>query len=138
MSRPVYESEQDLFRERQLAVKAERAWHCKMVKQHKFNQFDYAAARDGRVVAFIEMKVRSTPFLKYPTSIIFVSKLQAAQSMHMATGLPCILLVQWSDCAGFVDMLKQYPVKIGGRTDRNDLADIGVVAEIPTGDFTIL
>lgn len=138
MNRPVYESEQDLFRERQLAVKAGRSWRCKMVKQNKFNQFDYAATRDGCVVAFIELRVRSTPFLKYPTMIISVSKLQAAQSMHMATGLPCIFLVQWSDCAGFTDMLKQHPVRIGGRTDRNDLADVEALAEIPMEDFTIL
>ena len=138
MNRPVYESEQDLFRERQLAVKAERAWRCQMVKQSKFNQFDYAAVRDGRVVAFIEMRNRSTPFEKYPTMILSANKMQAAQSMHLATGLPCLFLVQWTDATGFVSMLNQYPVIMGGRTDRNDPADIEALSSIPIGDFTLL
>lgn len=138
MNRPVYESEQDLFNERQLAVKAERAWRCEMVKQSKFNQFDYAAVRDGRVVAFVEMRVRSTPLRKYPTMILSANKLQAAQAMHMATGLPCLFLVQWTDVAGFVSMLNQYPVIMGGRTDRGDPADIEALATIPTEDFVLL
>jgi hypothetical protein len=52
------------------------------------------------------------------------------------------LLVGWTDCIGWlrVDNRKRnaWPVVRGGRTDRNDPADIESVYEIPTEYFRII
>ena len=58
--------------------------------------------------------------------------------MHQATGLKILFLVGWKDKTGVANLVKQYPISIGGRTDRGDKADMEAVAEIPISEFTIL
>lgn len=138
MIRPTYETSADLSNEFKLARYAEVAWECQLRKQDKFNQFDYIAIRNNRVKAFIEMRTRNVLSSAYPTCFISVNKLQAAQSMNLATGLPCLFLVKWDDAIGYADMLKKYRVSVGGRVDRNDAADIEAVGEIPISEFKMI
>ena len=135
--RKVYETQNHLNAEEELAQYGAFKWDCKMRKQDKFNQFDYVAIRNNKVAAFIELRCRSNEMDAYPTCFITTNKLSAAHSMHMATGLPILFLVGWSDKTGYADLTKQYPVTIGGRTDRNDAADVEAVAEIPISEFKL-
>lgn len=136
--RPVYETQSNLNAEQELAAYAASKWKCEMRKQDKFNQFDYVAIRKRKVLAFIELRCRTNEMLKYPSCFITVNKLAHAYSMSAATGLPILFLVQWSDRTGFADLTKKYPITVGGRTDRNDKADIEAVAEIPIEEFKVL
>jgi len=136
--RPVYETQTNLKAEQELAAYAAFKWKCEMRKQDKFNQFDYVAIRKRKVLAFVELRCRSNELLKYPSCFITANKLAHAHSMNSATGLPILFLVQWSDRTGFADLTKKYPITIGGRTDRNDKADIEAVAEIPISEFKML
>jgi hypothetical protein len=136
--RPTYETSGDLSNEFTLARYAEVAWRCQLRKQDKFNQFDYIALRNGKVKAFVEMRTRNILSSSYPTCFISVNKLQAAQSMYLATGLPCLFLVRWSDAVGYADMLQRYNIIVGGRVDRNDAADIEALGEIPISQFKMI
>lgn len=133
--RPTYETSSDLSNEVSLARRLELKWSCELKKQDKFNQFDYVAVRDRSVMAFVEMRTRNVLSSAYDSCYISVNKLQAAQSMHMATGLPCLFVVSWKDRVGFVSMLDQYEVIVGGRFDRNDPADIEALGLIPIKSF---
>ena len=136
--RPIYETDSNLKKEKALAEYAAPKMNCEMRKQDKFNQFDYVALSKGHVRAFIELRCRNNNFDKYPTCFITVNKLALAYSLHHATGIKILFLVGWQDKVGIANLVKKYPVKIGGRTDRNDKADIEAVAEIPTEEFIIL
>ena len=136
--RPIYETKSHLKKEQALAEYAAEKMKCEMRKQDKFNQFDYVALSKGQVRAFVELRCRNNNFNKYPTCFISVSKIALAYSLHHATGIKILFLVGWKDKVGIANLVKQYPVKIGGRVDRNDKADIEAVAEIPTKDFKIL
>lgn len=138
MARPTYETESNLKKEKELADYAALKWNCFMHKQDKYNQFDYVAISGTKVKAFVELRCRSNEYKKYPTCFISASKLSYAHAMHQATGLKVLFLVGWKDKIGFADLVKQYPITIGGRLDRNDSADIEALAEIPISDFKII
>ncbi len=137
MTRPTYETQEHLKKEEELAKFAAYKWNCEMRKQDKFNQFDYVAINNGKVRAFVELRCRSNEYNKYPTCFVTANKLSSAFSMHQATGLKILFLVGWSDKIGVANLVKQYPITIGGRFDRNDKADIEALAEIPISDFQI-
>lgn len=138
MARPIYETESDLKRERALANYAALKWNCFMRKQDKYNQFDYVAISGGKVKAFVELRCRNNEYEKYPTCFVSASKLSSAHAMYQATGLKVLFLVSWKDKTGFTDLVKQYPITVGGRLDRNDSADVEALAEIPISDFKII
>ena len=64
-----------------------------------------------------------------------MSKLVAAAG-DRKIGINCILLVQWADSMGGVQMSNEYwSVRVGGRKDRNDWQDIEPVTHIPISEF---
>ncbi len=136
--RPVYETSGDLSNEVSLARRLELKWNCQLKKQDKFNQFDYVAVRNRNITAFIEMRTRNVLSTAYDSCFISVNKLQAAQSMYMATGLPCLFVVSWKDTVGYANMLDKYEVVVGGRVDRDDPADIEAVGLIPIKSFKMM
>lgn len=100
---------------------------------------DFCLTRDGVVTAFAEMKVRSNPRDRYPTYMIALSKVMSANSLNAATGLPCFLLVRWTDCWGYVRVdgrIEHGSLGVGGRSDRGDPQDMEPVFLIPMSRFT--
>lgn len=136
--RPTYETKNHLIKEEELAQYAAFKWNCEMRKQDKYNQFDYVALNKGCVRAFVELRCRNNNYLQYPTCFITANKLSGAHAMHQATGLKVLFLVGWKDKTGVANLVKQYPISIGGRSDRGDKADMEAVAEIPISEFTLL
>ncbi len=136
--RQTYETKNHLIKEEELAQYAAFKWNCEMRKQDKYNQFDYVAINKGKVRAFVELRCRNNNYAQYPTCFITANKLAGAHAMQQATGLKILFLVGWKDKTGVVNLVKQYPISIGGRNDRGDKADIEAVAEIPISEFKIL
>jgi hypothetical protein len=60
--RPIYERPANLKDERDAIPKIERLWGCSLVKLPIAYNLDFAAVRDGRVVAWIEFKRRHRLF----------------------------------------------------------------------------
>ena len=137
--RPIYETENDLRNERSLSDVVSKKWRCELQKLQPRDSFDYAAIRDGRVVAFVEMKNRTNEFSKYDTYMISMTKLLHARNIREATEIPCILAVKWTDAIGWVKLnnVKSY-VTMGGRFDRGDPQDVEPVCHINIKDFVLI
>ena len=138
-NRPIYERPMDLANERSLAQIASANWRCSMSKLKAKSSFDYAALRDQKVAAFVEMKVRTNPANKYSSYMISITKIIKAQQVFQALDIPVFLLVKWTDSIGFTALHKvNATVQIGGRKDRKDPQDIEPVALIPIDQFVML
>jgi hypothetical protein len=143
MSRPVYERLTDQIRQGEIITRLEHAVGMRASATPRLCGWDYEMLRnDGTLSALVEVKYRRNTMQHYPTYIISQAKIvgmaQAARERNCMAGL----LVGWTDCIGWlrVDNRKRnaWPVVRGGRTDRNDPADIESVYEIPTEYFRII
>ena len=139
--RPAYETDENLISE--IAVKKiiERNWNCDLIKLPTQYRFDYVAERDGKVVAFIEIKVRKYSSAKIDAMggyMISLSKIVAAKQFAMAAGIRSVLVVNLIDGIYYFPIDKQFATSdlaIKGRTDRGDWEDVEPCALIPMGEF---
>ena len=136
MSRPIYETQQDRDNEQALAELIERSFSCTMHKMPMKYTLDFAAVRGGKVVAFLEMRQRRIPMRQYDTYMIALHKIMKAKEFTHVTGLPCFLVIRWTDAVGMVNMgTCEYDIEVGGSTRRNDWQDIEPMALIPMTQF---
>lgn len=135
MSRPVYESQSDLDNEVEVLTRLKgRGWS--FIKLPKSYHMDYLAFREGKPFSFIEIKTRTFPKNQFDTSFINLDKLIKAKELSSALELGTWLFVQWTDQIGCINLNTcEYEIRLGGRTDRNDPADIGPVIHIKVDDF---
>ena len=138
--RPTYETSEDLSKEA-LAIKKFIASFGEAVAFEKLPiqyKMDFCLIDDETVCTFVEVKCRTNKKTAYSTYIISMSKVVVAKA-YSDIGIKCILLVQWTDEMGWVDLSNnEWPVKIGGRKDRGDWQDIEPVAHIPISEFNIV
>jgi hypothetical protein len=139
--RPTYETDENLRSE--IAVKEilERNWNCDLIKLPTQYRFDYVAERDGKVVAFIEIKVRKYSSAKIDEMggyMISLSKIVAAKQFAMAAGIRSILAVSLTDGIYYFPIDKKFTtddLAIKGRTDRGDWEDVEPCVLIPMNEF---
>jgi len=135
--RPLYETNEQLSREKKLAAQLEEAWKCQFHKMPKTSPVDYIVTTNGLARGFVEIKIRSNASTKYPTYMISQKKIDAAKKLMECSGLSTQLIVKWTDVVGRVTLNADYPTRIGGRFDRNDSADVEMVADIDISLFSI-
>src|SRR5690606_34328492 len=127
MSRPRYETPADLAGERAIAELVEQEWKAQLQKLPEQYKLDYAAYRDGELVAWLEIKCRSHAADAYPTLILSVAKWHAGVALAVTTGHPFILVANFVDGAKFVRYSRGKVLDVrygpGGRTDRGDAQD---------------
>ena len=137
MTRPTYENASDRSAETVAVQKFIKSFggevdFIKLPMQYKM---DFALTRNGVRTALVEVKCRRNKKHAYPTYMISMSKLVAAAG-YRSIGINCILLVQWADGMGWVQMSNEgWSVRVGGRKDRNDWQDIEPVTHIPISEF---
>jgi hypothetical protein len=138
--RLIYEKPEDIVAERTALDRACEVWKCMAEKLPMKYELDYLLLREGKGVAWLEIKSRTNPRAAYPTYMISLGKIMAARRLSEASQLRSFLLVQWSDYCGYVrlDSLLDFTTAVGGRTDRGDEQDIEPVALIPIVDFARL
>ena len=138
--RLIYEKPEDIVAERTAFDKACEVWKCVAEKLPMKYELDYLLLREGKGVAWLEIKSRTNTRLAYPTYMISLGKIMAARRLSEASQLPSFLLIQWSDACGYIriDSLLDFRTAVGGRTDRGDEQDIEPVAMIPVGEFALL
>ena len=138
--RLIYEKPEDIAAERTALDKACEIWKCTAEKLPIKYELDYLLLREGKGVAWLEIKSRTNTRLAYPTYMISLGKIMAARRLSEASQLPSFLLIQWSDACGYIriDSLLDFRTAVGGRTDRGDEQDIEPVAMIPVGEFALL
>lgn len=136
MNRPKYETAENLAAEEQIAEQISVLWKASLTKLPIRYKLDYAAERNGRIVAWIEVKTRKYKKSDFDTFMLSLDKYLAAIEIGKVTNLPVTLVVRWTDKIGYVDLMNcRGVVKMGGRKDRNDSQDIQPAVYIPIDDF---
>lgn len=131
----IYETDEDIANEaRVLSAIAER-YKVEVVKCPQKYEFDAMIVKGGKVESMIEFKHRSVASTAYPTAIIGLNKALYAHNFKQATGIPCNLVVEWTDMIGMVNLKKFVNVSVGGRNDRNDPNDHQMLAHYKIEDF---
>lgn len=140
MTRPVYETNADLSREQEVSDWLANYWRCEVVKLKPLYQFDRALIQDGEIQAFAEIKCRTNPSTQYKSYLISGDKMLKALAWRKLSGVPCQLVVAWTDAIGIfqVEDDREYTVKIGGRKDRADQQDLEPCFFIPLSWFKII
>lgn len=139
MTRPMYESPQDLRNEADIISALEPRMRCVFKKMPIKYGLDYVALRDGTALGFVEIKCRTNPMGKYDTYMISLHKMMTARSLMETTNLPANLIVRWSDgLVGKVSFGTDITVGFNGRYDRNDSEDVEPVALIPISSFELI
>ena len=137
MTRPIYETQADRDNEQGIARIVEQRFGCTLHKMPMKYTLDFAAVRDDSVVAFIEARQRKIPSTQYDEYMIALHKLADAHKLTQLTGLPCRLVVRWSD--NVTKMIKlppdDYEIRIGGSTRRGDWQDIEPLAYFKIADM---
>lgn len=136
---PIYETADNLTREQDVADHVSRAWKRDLVKTAKLASFDFFAVRDNQIKALVEIKVRTNAHDKYPTYMISAEKIYECLMRTIVYKVPFYLVVGFTDCVMFyAPKTEDYTLEIGGRTDRNDSADIEAVCHVPMDMFKVV
>lgn len=138
MTRPLYESQADRTNEQEVATDLFRYWRCTAAKLPIRYEVDYALCRNGQIMAWAEIKCRTTPRGLYPTYMVSLGKVLAGLELQKRTNLPFLLVVRWSDSLGWISGPTAREVTFGGRRDRADAADIEPMVHIPINQFALL
>ena len=120
--RPTYENVASLVAEQGVSERLKAAWQCEAVKLPKAYRVDFALLRNGAVKAWSEIKNRSHPKAQYPTLMLSLGKVMAGLELANRTGVPFLLVVQWADEAGWLQVKGVTGLKVGagliGTTNR--------------------
>jgi hypothetical protein len=137
--RPTYENAASLNNEREVVEYICSRFGLTSDKLPVSYRADYALSKMGKIHAFAEVKCRTNPKDRYPTYMLALGKYMALCEMAKYAQITSRLIVRWADCIGYVDLPCEIDdVVIGGRTDRNDSADVEPVVHIPISAFTII
>lgn len=139
-SRPFYETQEDLSREREVADEIARVWKCKVRKMPVSYRVDYALFSVNTLLAWLEIKCRRNAMKAYDTYMISADKIMSGLDLAHHANAPFLLVVKWSDGIGYtkITKLSDYKIEFKGRDDRNDPNDMEPVAMIPIENFELI
>lgn len=136
MTRPLYETENDRRREADAVRKIIGPKDTVQKLPIRYG-IDFVVFRDEKPYKWVEVKCRNNPRSQYDDLMISVAKIHEGIRLSQMTGVPFVLLVEWSDCIGSIRIYNTDGMAIswGGRSDRNDPQDMEPVYHIPTAHF---
>jgi len=137
MNRPYYENNVTLDAERKAITRYAEAWGCDVRKLPVRYNVDYAIMNKDGIFAWAEIKCRNVDVNTYPTLMISAGKIWAGLRMSQISGIPFMLVIEWRDAIGSLEVLKEHVfyVRISGRQDRNDWQDMEPMIFFPTVIF---
>lgn len=140
MQRPVYETPETERSEVAAADAIGNCLNCAVLRNKKFYPADYSFVRDGKTMAFGEIKVRRNVRNRYPTLFISAEKVARCRVLARESGVKFLLFVWWLDGLFWLDATSSMPAQVttGGRTDRGDPSDIEPLVHFPVTDFILL
>lgn len=134
--RKIYESEKDRENQVRIAEYLTEAWDCGYIKTPPLFPVDGAIVDlTGRMIALVEIKVRSNASNKYPTYMLSAGKWREAIKMCKQENFHFMLVVEFTDGIFAAKVKDDYPIAKGGRRDRNDARDIEDCIYIPMSEF---
>lgn len=125
--RPTYESDEDLYKEKQVIKAIAHALGLDFSKLPRSYGLDFALTNpeDQTVRAFVEIKARKNHSQRYPTLLLSLLKLISAQKLSSATSKPSYLVAAFTDGLFLTKLTSGLElITISGRTDRDDPADM--------------
>ena len=133
--RTMYESQIARDTEEGVITFACRKWGYDAHKLPISYGLDYALSKKNKIVGYAEVKRRHNLKNKYPTIFIAQHKWMSAKALE----LPCIWIVAWNDCLGYINFDTPYEyIAMGGRKDRSDPADQEPMVHWDTNNFITL
>jgi len=120
MSRPRYETQEDLDNERAVARFLEDRWTCKFIKLNPIKwkvDFLVRSLKDLDKYSWAEVKCLNMNFGDFPFMISY-KKIEAAKALHETSGHKFMLIFRCLDklCYHAWDFSKQYKFEYSGRT----------------------
>jgi hypothetical protein len=112
--RPIYETMQDVARQRTAMARLCHATGTDARETPPLCAWDYEVLRDGSVVAIAEVKCRLCSSLTYPTYMISLRKMDEMGMEAAERGITAILVVAWQDRTAYLAAFSRCPS--GGRT----------------------
>ena len=137
MTRPIYETQENLSNEDRVAQTIARWSGVEIIKLGPKYSFDRALIQKGEITGFMEIKCRTNPSTQYPDYLISAHKMFHALLWKDLLGMNVFLAVQWTDRLGYheIDPKNDYPCRLAGRTDRDDTQDLEPCLFIPIAWF---
>lgn len=129
------ETEHDLKLELLTINTINRLWNCESVKLPNHQRLDFALLQRGNIKAFVEIKCRTFESSRYKDTMLHLDKVMAARDLSKHTGLDSYLIVQWTDRLATINFAEDFDVGFGGRRDRGDSQDVGLVAHFEISKF---
>lgn len=140
--RIIYENEATLLTERLAITEVAALWTVSVVKLPRKYSADFALIREGcgerKVVAWAEFKSRTNPIDKYKNYQVSLHKYMRMTALATETGIMSLLIVQWTDCTGYIQLPTPVNVVFGGTMNRGDWEDKEPMVEIPNSMFKII
>ena len=135
--RPIYEDDGDRANEQRLKSLLEKKWDVHLTKIPKSYHADFFASRKGKIVSFVEIKVRSISIKKYDSYMISLMKIVGILNYTERINIPCFLFIQWSDAMGYIKITNEIikDVRMQSVNFRNDPNDLEPCVHIPISDF---
>jgi hypothetical protein len=134
--RPIYETDQDRGREREVHSYLESKLDCVFKVADRLSNVDgFLCSVDGEMVAAVEIKTRRNPKAKYPTYMLSAAKWRNGLETGKIYGVPFVLIVKFTDGIYAVALSDRYKTSHGGRYDRGDARDAEECIYIPIDKF---
>jgi hypothetical protein len=136
MSRPIYETEKDLTREKSIGKVLAKVWKAELHKLPRSYYVDWLITRNNQVKAFAELKCRSNNRRQYPSLILSLHKWIHGKQLAAEVSGEFLIIVQWKDgLFYFKESGLAVSYGFGGRKDRGDDQDMEPVVNIPVDYF---
>ena len=140
MSRPTYESKEDLTRENNIKPVLEAKWNCTLNKLPYKYQLDWLAVRGKDSMAFVEFKHREKlSFSAYPRYMMSLDKWIKAKQLCKEVEIPFIMVITFAEGTYYGvfphNGLHDITYGFGGRYDRGDAQDVEPMIYLPLKKF---
>lgn len=135
---PEYENDQHRAHELGLMQSIGEKHGLQLYKLPKRFVLDAAGFKNGDLHCFFEFKRRNVAHDTYPTMMLDLFKVIGSAELLRVTKKPCHLVVEWNDMIGTCNLQAYKRIDIGGRTDRGDPNDFGLVVHYPIEAFRTL
>ena len=134
----MYETKDDLKNEEEVKKFLINKWKVNIYKLPLSYKMDFCLEKGKKIVAFAEIKNRTTPYDRYPTYILSLAKVVASRQLANETRTQPLLIVNWTDQIRWINLKEDFNCTIGGRKDRNDWQDIEPLCEFDINKFNLI
>lgn len=132
-----YQTDEDLKREAQMVNHLAHIWSFTPEKQDDYAVIDFKCLRDGKLVAFLEIKSKFCRFADYDTYLCTCKDIDYGLGLAKKNNVPFLIAVKWNDFWGYVNIThNNYPSRKSGQMNRNDPNDaLAMCYLIPMSEF---